>query len=76
MIKLTRKVLCLDWDKRSLRIVVARVGTGRMVLEDAHSHRLAAELDADDPKAMGDFIQQMLRLEHRRSTDDRRTEHA
>ncbi len=61
MIKLTRKVLCLDWDKRSLRIVVARVGSGRMVLEDAHSHRLPAELDADDPQTMGEFIRQMLR---------------
>jgi len=61
MLGMGRKVLCLDWDKRSLRIVVARVGAGRMALEDAHSHRLPAELEADDPQAMGDFIQQMLR---------------
>ena len=25
MIKVARKVLCLDWDKRSMRIVVARL---------------------------------------------------
>ena len=52
MIKLSRRVLCLDWDKRSLRIVVARVGKGRTVLEDAHSHRLPHTVDADDPQAM------------------------
>jgi type IV pilus assembly protein PilM len=61
LIKLSRKVLCLDWDKRSLRIVVARVGKGRTVLEDAHSHRLPNTVDADDPEAMGDFIRSMLR---------------
>ena len=61
MINLSRKVLCLDWDKRSLRIVVARAGAGRMALEDAHSHRLPADVDADDPQAMGEFIKQMLR---------------
>ncbi len=65
---MSRKVLCLDWDKRSLRIVVARVGRGRTVLEDAHSHRLPNAVDADEPEAMGDFIRQMLRrhrLHHR-----------
>lgn len=61
MINLSRKVLCLDWDKRSLRLVVARVRRGRMVLEDAHSHRLPNGVDADDPEALGDFIRQMLR---------------
>jgi len=61
VIKLSRKVLCLDWDKRSLRIVVARVGKGRTVLEDAHSHRLPNNVDADDPEAMGDFVRAMLR---------------
>lgn len=69
LLNVTRKVLCLDWDKRSLRIVVARIGGGRAVLEDAHSHRLPAGLDADDPAAMGDYIQQMLRrhrLHHHR----------
>ncbi len=64
MIKLSRKVLCLDWDKRSLRIVVARVGKGRATLEDAHSHRLPNNVDADEPEAMGDFIHAMLRRHH------------
>ena len=32
---MSRKVLCLDWDKCSLRIVVARIGATRTVLEDA-----------------------------------------
>ncbi|MCK4343272.1 MAG: pilus assembly protein PilM [Phycisphaerae bacterium] len=61
MIKVSRKVLCLDWDKRSLRIVVARISGGRMVLEDAHSHRLPQELDANEPEALGEFIHSMLR---------------
>ena len=67
MINWTRKVLCLDWDKRSLRIVAARVGSGRMVLDGAHSHWLPDALDSDDPQAMGDFIQQMLRRHRLRS---------
>ncbi len=62
MIKLARRVLCLDWDKRALRLVVARhSGKKKMSLEDAHSHRLPNSVDADDPQAMGEFIQQMLR---------------
>ncbi len=59
-----RKVLCLDWDSRSLRLVVARVGGGAMALEDAHSHRLPADIDASDPQAMGAFIKKQLD-EHR-----------
>lgn len=67
MIALTRKVLCLDWDKRSLRLVVARVGKGRMVLEDAHSHRVPHDVDTDDPAAMGDLVQQMMRRHNLRA---------
>jgi type IV pilus assembly protein PilM len=59
----TRKVLCLDWDKRSFRAVVARLGSGVM-LEDAHSHRLPPALDTEDPAAMGDYIAQTLRRHH------------
>lgn len=61
MLGVSRKVLCLDWDKRSLRLVVARVGKVRTVLEDAHSHRLPPGVEADDPEALGDFIRAMLR---------------
>lgn len=60
MLATKRKVLCLDWDSRSLRLVVARVGGGAMVLEDAHSHRLPQDVDAGDPQAMGAFIRQQL----------------
>ncbi len=73
MIKLSRKVLCLDWDKRSLRIVVARVGKGRIFLEDAHSHRLPNNVDADDAEALGEFIRGMLRrhrLRHKTAVVD------
>ena len=60
MIKVSKKVLCLDWDKRSLRLVVARVGTGEMELEDAHAHRIPPNVDPEDPKAMGGFIAQQI----------------
>ena len=69
MIRLARKVLCLDWDKRSLRIVVARVGAGEMQLDDAHAHRVPANVDPEDPQAMGTFIAQQLhrhRIRHGR----------
>lgn len=64
-----KKVLCLDWDARSLRLVVARVGSGSMELEDAHSHRVPQDIDAGDPQAMGGFIkakleQHRLRAKH------------
>lgn len=60
MISLSRKILCLDWDKRALRIVVARVGAGEMQLDDAHAHRVPTTVDAEDPQAMGAFIAQQL----------------
>ncbi len=69
MIKVAKKVLCLDWDKRSLRIVVARVGTGEMQLDDAHAHRVPANVDPEDPRAMGGLIAQQLqrhRIKHNR----------
>lgn len=61
MIKLPRRMLCLDWDKRSLRMVVVRIGAGKTSLEDAHSHRLPAGVDSADPKAMGEFIAKMMK---------------
>jgi len=60
VIRLPQKVLCLDWDKRSLRIVLARVRGGKMELEDAHAHRIGSNVDVSDPKSMGPFIAQML----------------
>ncbi|MBK9118561.1 MAG: pilus assembly protein PilM [Phycisphaerales bacterium] len=63
-----RKVLCLDWDKRSLRLVVARVGRGRVTLEDAHSKWFPNQVDADDPQVLGEFIRAVMRqfnLHHR-----------
>lgn len=59
---MARNVLCLDWDKRSLRLVLARVARGRMTLRDAHSHRLPPEVESDNPQSMGAFITQMLKL--------------
>ena len=59
MIRLPHKILCLDWDKRALRMVVSRDKGGKMQLEDAHSHRIPANVDVDDAKSMGAFIAQM-----------------
>lgn len=64
MIKVSRKVLCVDWDRRALRLVVARIGGGRMVLEDAHSHRLPNTVDVESPQSLGEFIRQTLRRHH------------
>ena len=64
MIKLSRKVLCLDWDARSLRMVVARLGGGQITLEDAHSHRLPKTVDPENPQALGEYMHQMLRRHH------------
>jgi type IV pilus assembly protein PilM len=61
VVKLSRKMLCLDWDQRSLRLVVAKIASGRAELEDAHSHRIPSTVDPDNPDALGQFIQQMLR---------------
>ncbi|MFQ5804870.1 MAG: pilus assembly protein PilM [Phycisphaerae bacterium] len=61
MIKLARRVLCLDWDKRTVRLVVAHVGPGETQLDDAHSHRIPGNVDPDDPEAMGALIAQLLR---------------
>lgn len=61
MLKLWRKVLCLDWDRHSIRVVVARVGSGQVELEDAHAHRIPPEVDPDQPESLGAFIRQALR---------------
>lgn len=60
MIRLSRSVLCLDWDKRSLRFVVAQVSPGSMKLEDAHSRRIPHHVDTDTPEGMGAFIAETL----------------
>lgn len=57
---LSRKVLCLDWDKRSLRALVARVGGGRLKVEDAHSFRIPVGTDVDDPASFGPYIARCL----------------
>jgi type IV pilus assembly protein PilM len=61
VLSLMRKVLCVDWDRRALRLVVARVGQGVVSLEDAHSHPVPDDVDVDDPVAMGGLLARMLR---------------
>lgn len=73
MIRSTRRILCLDWDKRSLRLVLARTGGGAIRLEDAHSHRIPSGVDVEDPQALGPFIAQCLerhRIRHHRAIVD------
>lgn len=60
-VKLGKRILCMEWDRRALRLVSARLGGREIALEDAHSHRVPAGIDVDDPKAMGEFISQTLR---------------
>lgn len=60
MISIPRKLLCLDWDKRSLRVVSARCGRGSMKLGEAHAVRLPAGVDANEPQSLGPFIAQTL----------------
>ena len=60
MLKVARKVLCLDWDKRAVRIVVAQVGGGEMKLEDAHAHRIPGSIDPEVPQALGALLAQLL----------------
>lgn len=55
-----QRVLCLDWDRRNLRVVSARVGRGKFKLAEAHSRRIPNNVDADDPPALGGFIAQTL----------------
>lgn len=60
MIGFPRKLLCLDWDKRSLRFVVARVGSGSFQLEDAHWPPIPSSVDVEDPQSLGAFIAHAL----------------
>jgi len=60
VIKLPRKVLCLDWDKRAVRLVVARVGAGDVQLDDAHAHRVPSNVDPEDSQAVGALVAQLL----------------
>lgn len=55
-----KRVLCLDWDPRYMRFVVARASRSGIVLEDAHAHRIPTGVDAEDPAALGKFIAESL----------------
>lgn len=60
MFGMSGKALCIDWDKRMLRFVVARLGRDTIKLEEAHAYRIPQGTDSDDPAAMGEFIKQSL----------------
>lgn len=61
MIRLSQRVLCLDWDKRYLRLVLARLGRGRPYLLAAHANLIPPEVNPEEPEQMGAFIAQQLR---------------
>ncbi len=61
MLGFSRKTLCIDWDKRAVRLVAARTGGGSIVLDDAHSNRLPAGTDSENPQALGAFIADCLK---------------
>ncbi|MGE3181928.1 MAG: pilus assembly protein PilM [Phycisphaerae bacterium] len=61
MNRLSRNILCLDWDRRHLRILVARRELRGATLEAAHREALPPEVKPDDAEAMGDFIASKLR---------------
>jgi type IV pilus assembly protein PilM len=53
--------LCLDWDKRHVRLVLVRLQRRGPVLQAAHSTVIPAEVNPDEPGQMGEFIAQQLR---------------
>lgn len=60
MMGLSRQVVCLDWDRQKLRMLLARIGSGRITLDEAHAHRIPPKVEPDDPEAMGKYIAQMM----------------
>lgn len=59
---LSRRILCLDWDSRYLRMVLASgAGRGAIALQDAHAAVIPPSLNLEDPAALGAFILQKLK---------------
>jgi type IV pilus assembly protein PilM len=59
---LDQQVLCLDWDRRSLRFIVAKLlKGGRIRLSDAHQRRIPTNIDCEDPQPFGAFIGGVLK---------------
>ena len=56
----TRKILALDWDARSLRIVHAVVGKRGVAIDRVFSAAIPRDVDPSDPEQMGRHIQQAL----------------
>ncbi len=61
MFGLAQHTLSLDWDRRSLRLVSARVSGTRLELADAHARRIPAGVDPEDPAQFGAFIAETLK---------------
>lgn len=62
MMRVPRRVLCVDWDRRAVRLVVAKVGGGAIALEDAHSHRVPDDVDVEDPQQIGPLLSELIKL--------------
>lgn len=61
MIRLSRTILCLDWDKRHLRLVLAAIRAGGPSLRAAHSCLIPADVNPEEPEQMGAFIAQQVK---------------
>lgn len=61
MFGLKQQTLSLDWDRRSLRLVLARASGTRLELADAHAKRIPAGVDCEDPAQFGAFISETLK---------------
>lgn len=61
MIRLSRTILCLDWDKRHLRMVLAHIRRSGPALQAAHSCVIPPEVNPDEPEQMGAFIAQQIK---------------
>ncbi|MBI5865774.1 MAG: pilus assembly protein PilM [Planctomycetes bacterium] len=68
MLGLDQQILCLDWDRRTLRFVVARLKSGRITLADAHAHRIPTNVDPEDTAGFGEFIGSILKRHNVKTT--------
>jgi len=55
-----RDVLCIDWDPRMLRVVLAAVGGGRVRIRKALTAKIDESVSIAEPAMLGAFIRRVL----------------
>jgi len=55
-----RKILAIDWDARTLRVVHAIVGKRGVKIDRVFNASIPSSVDVDDPQQMGDHIRRSL----------------